>query len=107
MFGMTANDPDLTAGLEGRYHVQRLQDPEGKHDQCRYFVLDPQHDPIAVMALRVYASLAARAGYQALAADLLDWVGECPIYGKEPHAEHTWIDVDIAGEHEVSCEGVS
>lgn len=107
MFGMTANPDEKTTGLESRYLVERRNDTAGKHDECRYFVLDPQHDPIAEAALRVYANLASDAGYQALADDLLDWVGRCPIYGKKPHAEHTWIDVCIAGEMEVACEGVS
>lgn len=39
------------AGLEYRYEVYKVSDPEGKHMDCRYFVLDPQHDPVAAKAL--------------------------------------------------------
>lgn len=60
-------------GLESRYYVERLNDAAHKHDGCRYFVLDPQHDPIAVRALRVYAAAANEAGYVPLAADLWEW----------------------------------
>ena len=61
------------AGLEGRYRVEKINDPTGKHDDCRHFVLDPQHDPLAVRALRVYAAAANEAGYVRLAADLWEW----------------------------------
>lgn len=63
----------MSAGLERRYTVRKINDPEGKHDACRYFVLDPQHDPIAREALRHYASLVRPL---ALAADLDAWLNE-------------------------------
>jgi hypothetical protein len=63
-------------GLESRYHVRKIKDPEGKHDECRYFVLDPQHDPLALRALRVYAAAANSGGYVRLAADLWKWIDE-------------------------------
>lgn len=62
-------------GLEHRYDVTRVNDPAGKHDACAYFVLDPQHDPIARHALAVYAFGARGAGYAALADDLDEWLG--------------------------------
>ena len=46
----------------------------GKHDDCRYFVLDPTHDPVARSALISYAHKAQIAGHPELAADLLAWV---------------------------------
>lgn len=61
-------------GLERRYHVERLNDTEGKHADCRYFVLDPQHDPIAREALTAYAKGALASGYTTLAEDLIAWL---------------------------------
>lgn len=63
-----------TTGLEARYEVRRIVDTTGKHNDCRYFVLDPQHDEIARHALAEYANRARAAGYQALAEDLDDWL---------------------------------
>ena len=60
-------------GLIEKYHVQRANDPLGKHSGCRYFVLDPRHDPLAINALLTYASDADRAGYHSLARDLRAW----------------------------------
>lgn len=64
------NISDRTRGLYRKYSVQRLRDPEGKHDNCWYFVLDPTHDPIARVALNAYADEAGRRGFHALATDL-------------------------------------
>jgi hypothetical protein len=61
-------------GLERRYHVERLNDTEGKHTDCRFFVLDPQHDPIAREALKTYANHAQAKGYVTLADDLFAWL---------------------------------
>lgn len=61
-------------GLEARYHVQKINDPNGKHDRCCYFVLDPQHDPIARTALARYAQVAREIGYASLADDLTAWL---------------------------------
>lgn len=63
-------------GLEARYEVVKVNDPTGKHDECRYFVLDPLHDPIAREALTTYAIRARLAGYAQLSKDLLDWVAD-------------------------------
>lgn len=72
-----------SAGLQQRYRVEKINDPAGKHDECRYFVLDPQHDPFARVALLAYAAAVERevdeghfrrkAGKQ-LAADLRAWL---------------------------------
>lgn len=64
-------------GLHHKYDVKRVDDPTGKHAECRYFVLDPQHDPLAREALRRYASVARERGYRQLAMDLLAWVDRC------------------------------
>lgn len=99
---MSAKD----SGLEARFHVKKIKDPAGKHDGCRYFVLDPMHDPIAEGVLRIYADEARRRGYEALADDLINWVGACPFYGKAPHDAHHWTDISIAGESYAECPGV-
>lgn len=67
---MTTTDP---RGLRQKYHVERLNDTAGKHEDCRYFVLDPQHDPIALEALRIYAGICLD-DYPELAVDLFAWV---------------------------------
>lgn len=61
-------------GLERRYRVERLNDAEGKHADCRFFVLDPQHDPLARRALRCYADAALKSGYTTLFDDLREWL---------------------------------
>lgn len=63
-------------GLESRYDVRKINDPEGKHGECRYFVLDPEHDPLAREALSVYAITAHTHGYKALADDLHRWLAD-------------------------------
>jgi hypothetical protein len=63
-----------TEGLEARYHVEKMSDPTGKHDECRYFVLDPQHDPVAREALRDYAVHALSYGHLRLYQDLDRWL---------------------------------
>jgi hypothetical protein len=61
-------------GLLPKYHVKRNNDQGGKHDDCRYFVLDPEHDLVARRALAYYANDAREEGYTALADDLEAWV---------------------------------
>lgn len=59
-------------GLYKKFRVERVDGtdaPGGKHDGCRYFVLDLTHDPYAMPAIRAYARAAAKY-YPALAADL-------------------------------------
>ncbi len=60
------------AGLEDRYSVKKINDPTRKHDECRYFVLDPKHDPHALTALRAYAA-SVRDENPSLARDLSAW----------------------------------
>jgi hypothetical protein len=91
-----ASDPDQKRGLYRKYFVQRLDErdatpdvllrlmrldtrerpmrertalPPPKHDRCRYYVLDLDHDKFAGPALRAYAAACA-AEFPALAADL-------------------------------------
>ena len=66
-----------TNGLCNRYEVRKVSDPTGKHKDCKYLVLDPQHDPIAREAIRLYAG---RTWNLQLSNDLNDWLNE--IEGK-------------------------
>jgi hypothetical protein len=66
---------DTRPGLIGKFHVERVA-PSSRgidHADCRYFVLDPQHDPFAWDALSVYAE-ACRVKEPALAVDLRRWL---------------------------------
>lgn len=72
----TDHNDQLDEGLTPRYDVQRLNDPEGKHDDCRYFVLDPRHDSYARSVLAVYAQEVDNAGYKKLAAEIMGWLHE-------------------------------
>lgn len=60
--------------LKEKFLVKKIHDPDGKHDRCRYFVLDPKHDPMAVVALNAYRIEARLAGQDELANDLADWL---------------------------------
>jgi hypothetical protein len=60
---------DHSQGIYRKYHVKRLNDPTGKHDNCEYFVLDWRHDPYTKPAVLAYAD-ACEAEYPELAADL-------------------------------------
>lgn len=44
-------------GLYAKYDVRRLNDDEGKHINCMYFILDLDHDEHAAGALLAYANL--------------------------------------------------
>lgn len=62
----------MSAGLYRKYNVTRTDgsdNPDGKHYQCNYFVLDMTHDPHAISALRAYAK-SCRSSYPNLASDL-------------------------------------
>lgn len=63
---------DAQKGLYRKYEVRRTNgssEAGGKHEHCRYFVLDLDHDAHAAPALRAYAD-SCEAGFPALAADL-------------------------------------
>ena len=42
-------------GIIHKFDVKKVYDPEGKHDNCFFFVLDPKHDKHARIALAAYA----------------------------------------------------
>ena len=59
-------------GIYGKFEVRRTDGQSAvgeKHDGCAYFVLDLNHDPYAVPAIRAYAGSCA-ADYPWLAMDL-------------------------------------
>lgn len=65
-------EADKTAGVYRKYEVKRTDgssEPGGRHERCRYFVLDLDHDPHAAAALRAYAE-SCQGDYPALASDL-------------------------------------
>jgi len=69
------SDRDKSKGLYQKFKVHRTDGSSkrgSKHHECRYFVLDLTHDPLALPAIEAYAKAAGRAGYQALADDLGD-----------------------------------
>ena len=47
----------LVSELTVKYHVEKINDPSGKHKKCWFFVLDPVHDQHARAALYFYASM--------------------------------------------------
>lgn len=56
---------DEKRGLYRKYDVKRTDGssgPGGKHEHCAYFVLDLEHDPFAIPALRAYAEAARDTG---------------------------------------------
>lgn len=63
---------DSKRGFYDKFRVERLDGSSqagGKHDGCPYFVLDLEHDPHAIPALRAYAE-SCREKYPMLARDL-------------------------------------
>lgn len=66
---MNDTTPDRERGLYDKYHVERKEDPTGKHRDCNYFVLDLKHDKFAAAALRAYA-WACASEYPDLARDI-------------------------------------
>ena len=64
--------PDTDRGLYRKYSVKRMDGtsaPGQKHEGCEYFVLDLDHDPYALPAIRAYFMSCARA-FPTLASDL-------------------------------------
>jgi len=62
---------DKERGLYPKYSVIKIDDPDGKHDDCWYFVLDPKHDKYALPALMAYQRACAEE-YPLLSEDLAD-----------------------------------
>ena len=80
---VNAELPKQARGLYAKFNVSRTDgDPNGKHEGCAYFVLDPQHDPMARAALVAYADEAHRSGYHQLANDLGRWLRRIERHGQ-------------------------
>lgn len=63
---------DKSRGLYSKFMVQRVDGSHQygmKHYGCEYFVLDVDHDPFAIAALRAYAD-ACEKEYPLLAEDI-------------------------------------
>jgi hypothetical protein len=70
------SDPER--GLYEKFKIERTDGksaPGGKHHACNYFVLDIDHDPHALPALRAYAK-SCKKDYPHLASDLELLAGE-------------------------------
>lgn len=68
--------PRNKVGMLIKYDVKKIHDPEGKHDDCDYFVLDPVHDDVSLAVLAAYAEATED---EFLAADLRSWLQEVRI----------------------------
>jgi hypothetical protein len=60
---------DKGVGIYRKYRVERLNDPDGKHEDCNYFVLDWTHDKFTRPAMSAYAQ-ECEVEYPELAADI-------------------------------------
>lgn len=77
---------DQSKGLYHKFKVERTDgksEPGKKHHGCFYFVLDVDHDPHALAALRAYAT-SCRAEYPHLAKDLETVIVARLKSGKQP-----------------------
>lgn len=66
---------DTKLGLYRKFEVKRLDgssEPGGKHENCKYFVLDTVHDKFTIPALSAYAE-ACKDEFPLLSISLLDW----------------------------------
>lgn len=60
----------MQEGLHQKYKVTKIEDPNGKHDDCPFFVLDIKHDRSARFAMLAYAVSVKRRGFVKLHDDL-------------------------------------
>jgi hypothetical protein len=60
----------LQDGLHQKYYVIKMDDPEGTHQECPFFVLDIKHDRSARFAMLAYAISVKRRGFVKLHDDL-------------------------------------
>lgn len=70
----TKDDPDKARGIYRKFEVFRVdEEAQLRHTDCRYYVLDLDHDKYARVAIAAYAAACAEQ-YPKLASDLLDEV---------------------------------
>jgi len=77
---------DRTRGIYDKFRVERTDGqsaPGEKHDGCRYFVLDVDHDIFAAAALDAYAR-ACRREYPKLAHNILQMLHPKVDFGPAP-----------------------
>lgn len=70
---MNTKDDDKDLGIYNKFKVTRVDGSSRagkKHHRCRYFVLDLDHDPQAIPAIRAYSLGATAAGYGKLGDEL-------------------------------------
>ena len=75
---MNIDPSDASRGLYEKFKVERTDgrsEPGEKHHNCRYFVLDLNHDPFALPAIEAYIA-ACCVAYPALGNDLHELVIE-------------------------------
>jgi hypothetical protein len=68
---------DSSRGMYQKFKVERTDGSSvvgGKHEHCRYFVLDLDHDCFAASALAAYAD-ACRSQFPVLAGDIEKMIG--------------------------------
>lgn len=75
---MEQEQTDSERGLYRKYAVQRVDDPDGKHTDCPYFVLDIKHDIHARRALLAYI-VDCGEKFPQLAADLMKLLNTTPL----------------------------
>ncbi len=87
--------PKAERGLYDKFVVRRRDGrdaPGQKHDGCRYFVIDMDHDEHAKDALRAYAENCST-DLPALADDLREWLGDPPLPAPEaPATEYEFYE---------------
>jgi hypothetical protein len=89
-----AATPDRERGIYPKYMISRLDgssEPGKKHEKCRYFVLDLDHDPHATPALFSYATSARADGYEQLAGELFAQI-QPYLQRLEDHAKQLLLD---------------
>lgn len=65
------DDPDRERGLYQKFMVERMNvEAAERHKDCDFFVLDLQHDALALPAMEAYIKACREHGYHKLAADL-------------------------------------
>ena len=83
---------DKHRGLYAKYHVTRVDgssEPGGRHEHCRYFVLDTDHDPHSVAGLRGYL-IACRRSHPKLSEDLMTLVHQIVLGRGIPAFSLAW-----------------
>lgn len=86
---------DNNRGLYRKFKVTRTDGksaPGKKHERCRYYVLDLDHDEFARAALQAYG-LACKAKFPQLSEDLLAYARGENVFGDWcPEGEPFWRD---------------